>query len=133
MSEEIIKILDDLGKRLGIAIDWSNQNIIPYLEELIGRFIAFRNVQAIIWICISLIVVGLAIFGIKKLIKWRKSDKYDKSYFSNDGIIFGLSLTVFISLILIFFCVMACNVEGIFQNIFLPELTVINYIQGYLN
>lgn len=133
MSEEIIKILDDLGKRLGLAIDWSSQNIMPYLQELIRRFINFRNVQAIIWIIISLIAIGLGIFGLVKLIKWRKSDKYDKSYLSDDSLIFGLSLTGFISLILIFFIVMFCKVEEIFQNIFLPELTVINYIQGYLN
>ena len=28
MSEEIIKVLDELGKRFGIVIDWSNQNSI---------------------------------------------------------------------------------------------------------
>lgn len=35
MSEEIIKVIDELGKRFGIVIDWSNQNIIPYLQELL--------------------------------------------------------------------------------------------------
>ena len=29
MSNEIIKVLDGLSERLGIAIDWSSQNLIP--------------------------------------------------------------------------------------------------------
>lgn len=132
MSEEIIKILDDLGKRLGLAIDWSNQNIIPYLQELIGRFLAFRNVQAIIWICIFLIVTGLSIWGIKKLIKWRKSDKYDKDFYADDPVVFWLSITGICFMLLLSFIVIFCNLEGIFQNILLPELTVIEYIQAYL-
>ena len=37
MSEEIIKILDDLGRRFGILIDWSSKNILPYLQDLIPR------------------------------------------------------------------------------------------------
>lgn len=46
MSEEIIKVIDELGKRFGIVIDWSNQNIIPYLQELLKRFICYRNITA---------------------------------------------------------------------------------------
>lgn len=132
MSEEIIKVLDELGKRLGIAIDWSNQNVIPYLQELMGRFISFRNAQAIIWIFISLIAIGLGVFGLVKLIKWRKSDKYDTSCISDDGLIFVLSITGVIVVTLIFIIVMFCNLEGLFQNIFLPELTVIEYIKGQI-
>lgn len=29
MSENIIKVLDELGKRFGIAIDWSSENVTP--------------------------------------------------------------------------------------------------------
>lgn len=31
MSQEIINVLDNLGEKFGIAIDWSNENILPYL------------------------------------------------------------------------------------------------------
>lgn len=132
MSEEIIKILDDLGKRLGVAIDWSNQNIIPYLQELMGRFIAFRNVQTIIWISIFLIVTGLSIFGLVKLIKWRKSDKYDKGFCSDDPFVFWMSIAGIVCVLLVASVVIICNTFGICQNIFLPEITVIDYIQAYL-
>lgn len=37
MSEEIIKILDNLGEKFGMTVDWTSENIIPYLEELCQR------------------------------------------------------------------------------------------------
>ena len=53
MSEEIIKVLDELGKRFGIALDWSNQNIMPYLQELLKSFIKME---------LNLILMVLAYF-----------------------------------------------------------------------
>ena len=32
MADEIIKVLDDLSQRFGIAVDWSSQNMMPYLQ-----------------------------------------------------------------------------------------------------
>ena len=32
MSDEIIKVLDDLSDRVGITIDWTSQNVLPYLQ-----------------------------------------------------------------------------------------------------
>ena len=31
MSDEIIKVIDELGKRFGIVIDWSSENVLPYI------------------------------------------------------------------------------------------------------
>ena len=42
MSEEIIKALDDLGDRFGIAIDWTSENVLPYLQNLMDRFITYN-------------------------------------------------------------------------------------------
>ena len=34
MSEEVIKIFDYIGEKLGVAIDYTQDNIYPYLEDL---------------------------------------------------------------------------------------------------
>ncbi len=132
MSEEIIKILDELGKRLGIAIDWSNENIMPYLQDLMGRFIAYKNIQAVLWILISAIGIGLSIWGIKMLVKWRKSDKFNKGIFDDDEFFFGLGITVISLCILIFSIIMFCNLQAIAQNVFIPELSIIDYIKSQM-
>ena len=73
MSEEIIKVLDELGKRFGIVIDWSNQNIIPYLQELLKRFICYRNITACVWIIISIAMTISGVVMIRFLNKVRIS------------------------------------------------------------
>lgn len=37
MGEEIIKVLDALAEKFGLAIDWTSNNVIPYLETLCGK------------------------------------------------------------------------------------------------
>ena len=32
MSNEIIKVLDALSDKLGIAVDWTSENVLPYLQ-----------------------------------------------------------------------------------------------------
>lgn len=55
MSDEIIKILDDLARRLGIVIDWSSKNIMPYLQDLMSRFIDYEVATSIAYIIIGII------------------------------------------------------------------------------
>lgn len=64
MSDEIIKLLDDLGSRLGIAIDWSSKNITPYLKDLFERYIDYEITTSLVWIVIFAICVAVAMKGI---------------------------------------------------------------------
>lgn len=65
MSDEIIKLLDDLGRRFGIAIDWSSENVMPYLKDLMSRYINYEVMTSIAWIVIGVILlIGGIIFAI---------------------------------------------------------------------
>lgn len=57
MSDEIIKILDDLGQRFGIVIDWSSENVMPYLKDLMSRYINYEVMTSIAWIVIGAILL----------------------------------------------------------------------------
>lgn len=129
MSEEIIKVLDELGKRFGIVIDWSNQNIIPYLQELLKRFICYRNITACVWIIISIAMMIVGAIMIKFLNKWRKSDNYDTVY-NNDEILAVLGYTFSIFIIAIGIGLIIGNMFGIAKNICMPEMVVYEYIKN---
>lgn len=65
MSDEIIKLLDDLGRRFGIAIDWSSENVMPYLKDFMSRYIDYEVMTSIAWIVIGIILlIGGVIFAI---------------------------------------------------------------------
>ena len=65
MSDEIIKLLDDLGQRFGIAIDWSSENVMPYLKDLMSRYIDYEVMTSIAWIVIgTILLIGGIVFNI---------------------------------------------------------------------
>lgn len=128
MSEEIIKVLDELGKRFGIVIDWSNQNIIPYLQELLKRFICYRNITACVWIIISIAMTISGVVMIRFLNKWIKSDNYDKDYCSDDDMLAAMGYIFSISIIALGIGLIIGNMFGIVKNVCMPEMVVYEYI-----
>ena len=127
MGDEIIKVLNDLGQKFGIAIDWSAENVMPYIKDLGMRFITYRNCMAIVWIFISIIMFIVGIICTKKLIKYMKSDSYDDYEDVPVVIVSGVCIVcLLIAATIVFFC----NIHGIIQNICMPELTIIEYIKS---
>lgn len=108
MSDEIIKVLDDLGDRFGIAIDWTSENALPYLQDLMSRYIKYETMTSIMWMVTG--VIGL-LLGIIFIYKGFKSDDPDE----NDA-----------GLVLIFtFVTIACIVIIIFQ---ISDIITVNTI-----
>lgn len=134
MSEEVIKILDDLGQRFGIAIDWSSQNILPYLQDLMTRLIQYKNVQAILWIVVSVIVfilVGIILKVVLKYIdKYYDRDEYSSVYDEDRAIAKVFAWFIAGIFIFAFILVIILNIRGLIQNIYLPEATIIEYIKS---
>lgn len=130
MSEEIIKVLDNLAQRFGIVIDWTSKNIIPYLEDLASRYIAYNNLIAIVQIVISVVLIILGIICIIKLVKWKNGEDYDNSYCSDDPMMLGLGITGASMLIVLGISLIIGNTIGIVQNVYMPELTILEYIRN---
>lgn len=68
MSEEIIKVLDYITEKLGIAIDWTTENALPYVEEVIGKFVTYNIVYNAVGVIISIILLSICFIAIKSLI-----------------------------------------------------------------
>lgn len=130
MSEEIIKVLDELGKRFGIVIDWSSKNIIPYLQELLKRFICYRNITACVWIIVSIAMTISGFVMIKFLNKWRKSENYDSDYYGDDELLALLGYIFSICMIALGIGLIIGNILGIVENICMPEMVVYEYIKN---
>ena len=82
MSSEIIKVLDALSDKLGIAVDWTSGNVLPYLQQLCDKCVKYEMVSSIIWIIVGIglligcaILIKLAIYCYKK---YNESDGYSE-------------------------------------------------------
>ena len=67
MSKEIIEVLDALSDRLGMSIDWTQNNIIPYLQEISSKYVNYEIATSIVWIVAGIILLIVAALVIKKI------------------------------------------------------------------
>lgn len=139
MSNEIIKVLDSLGEKLGIAIDWTAENVQPYLKDLMERFIDYKMIINIIGVVISLLIIFLlaVIFKNTVIKSYNRCKENERSteiwWYSNDGISIDGEVVFMIIAIAMFtllpsLIALFMNITGIIENIYLPEKALIEYI-----
>ena len=115
VSDDIIKVLDYLASKIGITIDWSNKNIIPYVKDFMERFIKYTICVDIIWIVLC--VVLILVFGIiiRKVIK--TTDNYDYE-------LEGAAIICSTIMIIIFLSVGVCKSIEIAKCKYVPEMVI---------
>lgn len=121
-SQEIINVLNYLCQKFGIVIDWTSENVMPYLEDLCGRYIEYEVYTSIAW-CVAFAVVT-AIVGLIWLIgsivnKYGKSISDIPEVFS---VIFFLALAI---------TIIVCTVQAfdIIECYTIPEKTILEYLK----
>lgn len=121
ISSEITNILNDLGSRLGVAIDWTSQNVTPYIQDLISRIAKLEICNSIIVLICGIICVIATILCIRFFIKHYEDDVDEFA---------GISIiTVCIICAILMFILIPIGIDGLTKAIYLPEFTAIEYIQ----
>lgn len=131
ISNQIIEVLDVLCDKLGVAVDWTSENIVPYIETLIRKFITFEIATSIMYI-----VLFIALFTISYPItkKWCKKASSDKVQWCDCletwVAICGIVLTVAFGIV----CLIGIPVQihDIIEAITFPEKTITEYISNLL-
>jgi hypothetical protein len=135
VSDQIIAVINDLGSKMGMAIDWTSANVIPYLQDLVMRIsymaVAKHSIGAalgIIALITSIVIwVKLSKFHIRQQEKYRKQEYVDEDdlvyIFGIIGIIIGFMLGIIL---------LSVNVASLVEAIYLPEVAAYNYIQGLI-
>lgn len=78
MNNTVIEILNYLGEKFNIAIDWTSENVVPYIQELFNKFIQWEISTSIAWIIIA--VASAVILWIAFAILRRYDKKEDIDY-----------------------------------------------------
>jgi uncharacterized membrane protein len=64
-SEQFKEIFELICDKIGIAIDWTQENIIPYVMDLCKRYVAYNIVETILWILFGIaLIIGVITFFI---------------------------------------------------------------------
>ena len=131
MSEEIIKVLDDLGDRFGIAIDWTSENVLPYLQNLMDRFITYNIAMNILYIAVCAVIILGAIIGIPKISRYAKEKIEDDPISDWDcGVVVINVFWVIASILSTIFLLL--SISDIIRCVTIPEVVVFNYLQQFM-
>lgn len=57
MSDEIIKVLDALSEKVGLTVDWSCENLVPYFKQLCDHLVNYELVTSIVWLVIGIFFI----------------------------------------------------------------------------
>lgn len=131
-SQEIIDVLNYLGKKLGIAIDWTSENVIPYIKELCGRYIQYEVFTSIAWM-IAIPAITLVI-GIIVAILHKKAKKVDWDF--NYKVSPALAVIFWILFAIMFaasIAVICTQVFDIIECYTLPEKVIFEYLKTLVN
>ena len=149
MNEETIKVFDYIGEKLGIAIDYTQENIIPYLTDLWNRYISYEiwfhiiNIVIFLSLSIAAILIFRKYYISSKLVRKNETDGffYDTyiktGYYDSTTVIelTGMGLIVLIiACVLLFFApiFVVLDLKELAELIFIPEKYILNELQSAL-
>lgn len=131
-SQQFIQILDDISKRLGVAINWTSANITPYLTELISRYSKFIVVEKGIYTIASLTLFIIGIYFISKNFKTAIKVIYECQFEDykelQDLILWIISIILLIIGVLAF----SINLPNFIKSLYIPEYYILESIKGLL-
>lgn len=136
VSSQIIDVINELCSKFGIAIDWSQKNVQPYLESLVAKAVNYELYTSIMWIVIGAILFGIGLFYLSKAnkckeryIKYKKDSTVDteSDYICKDLYrILGWFLFITAILLIIY------NTNDVIKCITFPDKVVFDMIYSYL-
>ena len=136
-SEQIIQVIDALCEKFGIAIDWTSENVIPYIETLCGKLVGYEIGTSIAWMAIWLVVSICSVVATKKLtpiFKNKIEEEKQKRYCTSDwgfGAGFAIAGLVIINFITVM--VVCTQIMDIIKCVTFPEMYVFEYVQRIIS
>lgn len=116
-TKELIDLLDYLGEKFGLIIDWSQGEILPYIKQLADSIVNYKRQIALMWIIVGIICV-IAFIVFEVIAHIQDSDGY---------CMVGWVCLIAGAIIIVVNCytVIGCNT--------FPEKIVLDYIQSVMS
>ena len=123
-SEQIIDVLEYLCKKIGVTIDFTNKNILPYINQLCEKYIRWEIASSVALIVIG-IIAGIGVYFLCKWLYKKGKEELEEAYYG----FMALIIILFIAFTLGFIFPAIFN---IIQCLTFPEKVIYEYIAAIL-
>lgn len=125
-SNQIIELLKELANQLGIAVDWTSENIKPFITDLMMRNAKYELFTSLIWIAFALIVAIMCIVMIKRVNKENREGDLPDDDCCGLTVLFAI---LFVMASIIFFC----QIYDVGKALYMPELLLLETLKSLSN
>lgn len=128
ISDQIIAVIDNLCAKFGIAIDWTSENVIPYITELAGKFIKYEIATNVFYVVLILISLCVSIKYLKITTKKTIESDWDEMY------AIPMAIVVITTVICVAFFALAAipSVIDIITCLTFPEKMIFDYVSSLM-
>lgn len=124
-NNQLVELLKELANQMGIAVDWTSQNIRPYIVDIMGRLARYEIFTSVIWILFFVIVILISLKLLKMSYKKSKDeeDYWDEEMCGGTAFVLG-GVILFASICIIAQC------YDIGKSIYTPEILLIEQLKS---
>lgn len=135
VSDQIIQVIESLCQKFGIEIDWTGENVIPYIETLSKKLVRYEIITSIFWIILMLLFSIVSIITAKKLYPvFKEGIEKERDTFEVEWeICTGFAIIGLVAINLITIIVIAMQSIDIIKCITFPEMYMFEYIRTLIN
>lgn len=140
MDKELCNVIDKIAEKIGIAIDWSSENVMPYIQDIMQRYRTMSIVENIIAMTVCAIIITICIIVAVKMTKGIingfhnsvSSIWFDADY---DVVsIFSIVTYAIIAILLLISVIALCNATGeLIRWIYVPEVKFLEMLKEFTN
>ena len=127
-SDQLIEVLDAICKKIGVVIDWTVANVVPYVQDLVHRVIVWQIMRKGVWALAVIIMLVLSFVFADKLRK--HNIKENRGFEWMDPSAIGVVMLYMFGGIMGF--VLISIINSTLQMIYVPEIWFIDFVRGYV-
>lgn len=141
MNQEIIKVLEHLAQQLGVAIDWSAENVWPQVMNILSRYRLLEIIFTCMWIFAEAVFVVISLIAIIKCFKasarirntkednfwWYRG--YGTTWMSGTGTIITILSVIFGGSSLF---MLPKDIDKLLRWIIVPEIQYLEMLKGLM-
>lgn len=125
----IEKAIDKIAEKFGIVVDWTQDNIYPYVKDIMGKYRTGKIVQDIIIIGILGLLVLLAILTLKQIFTPNRKPFISKE---DDDIVSAFLVAICLLALVFLIPIVIWKICNLIDWIFVPEMQFIKEISELL-
>ena len=139
MDKELCNVIDKIAEKIGVAIDWSSENVMPYIQDIMQRYRTKCIVENIIAMTVCTIIITICIIIAVKMIKGiinssrniSSSIWFDGKYdiLSTFSIVTGAIIAISFIISVIMLCYATKELMG---WIYVPEVKFLELLKGII-